>query len=211
MKELTNIMRREAQRNAALKSLPRFAIVTSYDPARYAAKVRIQPEDYETGFLPVATPWVGNGWGMFAPPTAGDVVEVHFQEGGKEAAYIALRFYGNIAQPLSVPSGEFWLVHKSGSFLKFNNDGSVELNTAGDLNATVGGQANLTVTGKVVASAEEFDLNGNLIVTGDITATGEIYDENATKGNIGHIRTIYDSHTHNDPQGGTTAVPNQTL
>lgn len=210
---MTNIMRREGQRVASLKSLPRFGIVTAYDPARYAAKVQVQPEGYETGFLPVTTPWVGNGWGMFAPPSVGDAVEVHFQEGGKDAAYIALRLYGNVAQPLSVPSGEFWLVHESGSFLKFKNDGSVEVNTAGDLDATVGGQANLTVTGKVVASAAEFDLTGNLIVTGDITATGEIYDENGIKGHIGHIRTVYDSHTHSGVQtgGGATAIPNQQL
>lgn len=192
---ITNIMRREAQRAQAQKSLPRFAVVTSYDPNHYAAKVLIQPEAYETGFLPIATPWVGNGWGLFAPPTPGDVVEVHYQEGGKEAAYIALRFYGNVAQPVAVNSGEFWLVHKSGSLLKFLNDGTVHL----------------TATGKVIGSAAEWDLTGNLIVTGDITATGNVYDQNQVNGSMAHIRSVYDTHTHNQSGGGTTGTPNQTL
>jgi phage baseplate assembly protein gpV len=148
---------------------------------------------------------------MFAPPTTGDIVEVRFQEGGKEAGIIGLRHYGNVLNPLAVPSGEFWLVHKSGSYLKFHNDGSVQLNAAGDLNATVAGQANLTVTGKVVAAASEFDLTGNVIVTGDITASGDIRDLSGVSGTIAHIRTVYNSHVHPDPQGGSTSTTPQTL
>lgn len=204
-------MRREAARVESTRTAVCMGIVSAYDPSHYAAKVLIQPEGYETGYLPIATPWVGKGWGLFCPPTPGDVVDVHFQEGGKEAAYLSLRFYGNAAPPLSVPSGEFWLVHKSGSLLKFHNDGSVELRTQQNLNASVGGQANLTVTGKVVAAAAEFDLTGNLIVTGNITATGDIYDQNQGEGSMAHIRSVYDSHTHNDPQGGATGTPNQPL
>jgi uncharacterized protein involved in type VI secretion and phage assembly len=132
-KDLLNMMRREALKVSGQQSLVRMGIVSSYDADHYAAKVRIQPEGHETGWLPVATPWVGNGWGLFAPPTEGDVVDVHFQEGGREAAFVSLRFFGDEAPPLSVPSGEFWLVHKSGSFVKFHNDGSVELSAASTL------------------------------------------------------------------------------
>jgi hypothetical protein len=191
---ITNLMRREATRVAGQKSLSRAAIVTSYDPNHYAAKVLIQPENYETGFLPIATPWVGPGWGMFCPPSPGDVVDVHFQEGSRDAAFVALRFYGNAAPPLSVPSGEFWLVHKSGSYVKLLNDGTVHINAAG----------------KVIGNATEWDLTGNLVVTGNITATGDIYDQNQAEGSMSHIRTVYDSHTHPAP-GGTTGTPNQTL
>ncbi|WP_162136286.1 phage baseplate assembly protein V [Zavarzinella formosa] len=210
---MQNIMRREAARQAGEKSPPRRGIVSAYDPDHYAAKVVIQPEGHETGFIPVGSPMVGDGWGMFCPPTPGDEVDVHFQEGGKNAAYVSLRFFGNQARPLSVPSGEFWLVHRSGSFLKFLNDGTVELNTAGDLNATVGGQANLSVTGKVVASASEFDLTGDLNVTGTITASGDIYDNGRTDNSMNHIRAVYDTHTHGGIQagGGNTAAPNQPL
>ena len=101
----------------------RIGVVSGYDPANYAAKVRIQPEDVETGWLPVATPWSGPGWGMFCPPSLDDVVDVHFQEGGKEAGFVCLRHFGDRFRPLPVPSGEFWLVHKSGSNFKFHDGG----------------------------------------------------------------------------------------
>ena len=101
-------------------------------------------------------------------------------------------------------------MHKSGSFLKFRNDGAVEVHAAGDLTATVAGQATLTVTGKVVASAQEFDLTGNVKVTGDILASGDITDLGGTRGTVGHIREVYDTHTH-PVSSGTTLVPNQQL
>ncbi|MCE9565854.1 MAG: phage baseplate assembly protein V [Planctomycetes bacterium] len=194
---LQNVMRREGERAASQRALTRMATVTSYDPNSYAAKVVIQPEGHETGFIPVATPWVGSGWGMFCPPSPGDVVDVHFQEGGKLAAYVSLRFYGDAAQPLGVPSGEFWLVHQSGSFLKFKNDGTVLVNGAGDINVT----------------APNLNLTGNLNVTGDIVAGGDISDLDGASGTVAHIRTVYDSHTHSGVQtgGGTTATPNQPL
>jgi phage baseplate assembly protein gpV len=213
MQRIQNIMRREAARQGSQQALPKRGIITNYDPNTYSAKVLIQPEGYETGFIPIGAEWVGNGWGMFAGPSSGDEVEINYQEGGKNAPYIGKRFYGNLARPLGVPSGEFWLVHKSGTALKFTNDENASLNVAGNLNITVAGQVNLTASGKVVASASEFDLTGNLIVTGTITATGDIFDNNQGDGSMNHIRTVYDSHTHSGVQsgGGTTAGPNQLL
>ena len=213
MQNLLNVVRREAERVVARLAHPKTGIVSGYDPANYAAKVRLQPQDVETGWLPIRTPWSGNNWGMFCPPDIGDEVEVQFQEGGKQAPYVALRAFGDRSRPLSVPAGEFWLVHKTGSFLKFRNDGSVELNAAGNLTATVAGQANLTVTGKVVASAREFDLTGNLNVTGDITASGDIYDQGRNDLSMNHIRQVYNTHHHGGVQtgSGTTGVPNEPL
>ena len=133
-------MRQEAQRATADISLPRAGIVTNYDPARHAARVELQPEGILTGYLPIKEPWVGNGWGMYAPPKIGQVVDVHFQQGGREAGYIDGAFYSSKTKPLSVPSGEFWLVHQTGSVLKLANDGSVTIsaNTNMTLNAPNG-------------------------------------------------------------------------
>lgn len=184
----------------------RQAVVTSYDPNQYAAKVLLQPENIETGFLPVATEWVGASWGIFCPPTAGDVVDVHFQEWGKNAGYISKRFFGALASPLAVQSGEFWLVHKSGSFLKFTNDGKVALNTQSDLNATVGGATNITSSQDVTVTTP------NLVVKGNILATGDITDQTGTTNqSMRDSRGIYDTHTHPgiQPGGGDTGIPNQ--
>jgi phage baseplate assembly protein gpV len=130
---LRNHMLMAADQATARLALVRMGTVTSYDPDHYAACVTLQPEGIETGWIPVTSPWVGNGWGFYAPPSIGSVVEVHFQQGGKEAAFVVNRFFSTKTVPLSVPSGEFWLVHQSGTTLKFTNDGNVLIEAANDL------------------------------------------------------------------------------
>ena len=49
-------------------------------------------------------------------------------------------------------------------------------------------------------------VNGNLFVTGDLHVSGDVYDEH---GAMSGLRSHYDTHTHNDPQGGVTSIPNQ--
>lgn len=218
---ILNIIRREAARVIDQQANTRMAIVDSYDPDLYCAKVRIQPEDPEnpanslTGFLPISTPFVGNGWGIVCPPTVGDVVDVHFQEWGKNAGYISQRFY-NIKSPPPGPaaSGEFWLIHQSGSLLKFTNDGNVQLIAHADLNVTVGGNLNATVRGGTnLRSAQDVNITApNLNVDGNITATGDITDQTGTTNeSMRDQRALYDSHTHPGVQGGpdNTGVPNQ--
>lgn len=207
MMELLNAMRLHAQlAHQGTTMTTRIGIVDSYDANYYTCKVRIQPEDVLSGWLPVQSPWVGSGWGLFCPPSIGDMVDVHFHEGSPAAGYVSLRWFNDGARPLPTPSGEFWIVHKSGSFLKFHNDGSVELVTNANLNATVGGQANLTVAGKVVGSASEWDLTGNVVITGNLLTTGSISDQNGTKGTLQHVRDNYNLHTHPGVQTGVSST-----
>ncbi|EJN07781.1 phage baseplate assembly protein V, partial [Herbaspirillum sp. YR522] len=63
----------------------RRGIVSGYDPNAYAVKVLLQPDSNETGWIPLEAVWVGNGWGMFAPPSLGDDVEISFREGSASA------------------------------------------------------------------------------------------------------------------------------
>ena len=133
MNGLLNAMRLQAMLEGAAKVSMLMATVSSYDDDNFCAKVLLQPEGLETGWLPIASPWVGNGWGMFAAPSPGDVVTVNFQEDDINAGIISLRLFTNKARPLSVPAGDFWLVHKSGSLMKFHGDGTVELTSAGTL------------------------------------------------------------------------------
>ena len=186
--QLTNIMRREAERAMNRLALPKMGQVTSYDAAHYACKVRLQPEGHETGWLPIATTWSGSGWGDYNPPSPGDVVDVHFQEGGKEAGYVSLRYYSSVTRPLAVPSGESWRVHKSGSFLKFRNDGTVELVAVGGLRTT----------------ADLWHHTGNLVVSGDIT------DRDDGDGSLHALRIAYDNHVHGNVEngGGVTSTTN---
>ena len=85
MRGLLNVMRAQAALASGEKSSVRLGIVDSYDAVNYCAKVRLQPQDILSGWLPVTSQWVGNGWGLFSPPNIGDLVEIHFQEGSFEA------------------------------------------------------------------------------------------------------------------------------
>lgn len=205
-----NHMRLQASLAQGDRSTVRIGTVSSYHPENYSCKVLIQPENVETGWLPILSPWVGNGWGLFAPPALGDMVDVHFQEGSIEAGFVSQRFFNDSDRPLPVQPGEFWLVHQSGSLLKFLNDGSVELNTRQGLTATVGAYLTANVTGKVTVTAQEVDITCDVKVTGNITATGNIGDANGAKTMAG-MRTVFDNHDHPGDSGGTTGKPNQEM
>ncbi|MBV8524315.1 MAG: phage baseplate assembly protein V [Acetobacteraceae bacterium] len=116
---------------------PRFGIVTSVDPTSATARVTLQPEAVLTGWLPVLSPWTGPGWGVACPPTPGDQVLVIPQEGDAEHGVIVGRAYSAAQLPPPAPSGELWLVHRSGTFIKLQNDGTIQisgdLHVAGDI------------------------------------------------------------------------------
>ncbi len=182
MNKLLAAMNMQAQKATQNRATTRHGIVTSYDPNNYAVKVSIQPNGELTGWIPLKSLWVGNNWGLFTPPNIGDACEVDFQEGDASVATSGLRFFSDVKRPLPCPSGEFWLVHKSGSLLKFHNDGSVELTSNQNLTATVGGNlaasvtgtVNITASGQGTLGASAWTMNGNLTLNGTLTATGNV-------------------------------------
>lgn len=109
----------------------KFGMVTSVNPHNATARVVIQPDGVLSGWLPVLSQWVGNGWGMICPPTPGDQVVLVPHEGDVEQGIIIGRSFSNERMPPVVPGGEFWLMHQSGSFLKLCNDGTIQV--SGDL------------------------------------------------------------------------------
>lgn len=159
----------------------RFGLVSSFDSNAYAARVLVQPENLLSGWLPVLGQWVGAGWGMAAPLSPGDQVLLLAQEGDSEQAVILGRVWSSVDPAPAAPPGEFWLVHKTGSFVKLHNDGSIMLQAP-------------TVT-----------------VAGNLTVTGEISDLNGKSGSIDALRQAYDRHVHSDPQGGVTGAPSVTV
>ncbi len=120
----------------------RFATVTSVDTSRPAARVALQPEGVITGWLPILSLWVGNGWGMACPPATGDQVLVIAQEGDSDHGVIVGRAWSDQARAVAAPVGEFWLVHRSGSFIKLQNDGTIQmqgdLHVSGDIYDRIG-------------------------------------------------------------------------
>lgn len=208
MQALMNNVRMQALMASGIKTTVRIGTIDTYDHANYCARVIIQPEGSRTGLLPIVAPWSGNGWGMFCPPTAGDVVEVHFQEGDIEAGFICGRFYNNISRPLDVPSGEFWLVHKTGAFFKLTNDGKVTATDKAGSTIVMNGDG----TGAANFSGG-LTLNANVQINGNLIASGSISDQNGAKGTVQHIRDNYDVHTHPgiQPGSGNTGTPSTPL
>ncbi|MDR3532814.1 MAG: phage baseplate assembly protein V [Rhodopila sp.] len=109
----------------------KFGTVTSVNFQTATARVLIQPDGVLSGWLPVLSQWVGDGWGMVCPPNPGDQVLLVPQEGDVEQGIIIGRSFSNKQRPPVVPGGEFWLVHETGSSLKLCNDGTIRVN--GDL------------------------------------------------------------------------------
>ena len=128
---LQNAMKQAAnQADAHIQAGTTPGVVTSFDPVAQAAKVRLQPHDFETGYLPIRTPWAGAGWGLFSPPSVGSVVDVHFEDGDLESGSIVGRAHNDVQKPLPVPAGELWMVHASGLRLCLTNDGRALLGGA---------------------------------------------------------------------------------
>lgn len=211
---LQNAMRLQAQRAMAGYVCSRIGIVTSYDPNTFSARVNLQPEEILTGWLPVASAWIGNGWGMFAPPNIGDMVTVEFIDGRIDAGTVTSRFYNDVDRPIAVPAGEFLLQHQTGSLLHFKNDGSVELtsrtdlvvtvggnllaNVTGNLDATVSGSTSVHSTGNIALHAPTVAVTGNLTVSGSAVVTGEV------TGNGIHLSTHVNSGVQS---GGSNSGP----
>ncbi len=131
MDRLINAMKGFSGSQDASAGQPRFGKVTSVDPANGTVRVQLQPEGILTGWLPLLSPWVGNGWGLSAPPGVGDQVFVLPQEGDAEHGVVVGRAWSETSVVPNTPVGELWITHKSGSFLRLRNDGTISIR--GDL------------------------------------------------------------------------------
>ena len=165
MDRLRSIMKIQAALVMGNLAFARIGLVSAAAPHMAMVKVKIQPENVETGWMPVLTPFVGNGWGLVAHLSVGDQVVVLFQEGRQDvgivigALFSAVDLPPDATQPPADLEGQFWLQHKSGSLLKFTNDGNVTIVSNGDLDVTAGGTVNVT---------------GDVNITGNLTASGTV-------------------------------------
>lgn len=132
---LQNHMRLQAMLAASARTHTRIGIVTSLDSKNYCVKAELQPGGQETGWLPIMSALAGNGWGMFAPIPVGSQVKIEFLEGSVDVGMVSGALFSTEDAPLDVPSGEFWLVHVSGTALKLTNDGKLLLNSATEIDA----------------------------------------------------------------------------
>jgi phage baseplate assembly protein V len=168
MKAMLNAVRLQVQRAMANIVSSRPGSITSFDPSTMTAIVALQPDGELTGWLPVASAWVGNGWGMFAPPSIGNLVDVVFINGDINGGVIEGRFYNQQNQPIAVDSGEFWLIHESGAFFKLLNAGGLTISDGKGATITLDGNGDIT------SAASAWNHTGNVNVTGTIKATADV-------------------------------------
>lgn len=134
MDELLNIIRREVHRTVqALVQRPRNGVVTSWDPKTHSAKVRLEPDGVETGWIPVGNHHAGNGYGTLIGLEVGEQVEIGFQEGDISSPRITGRLHSDEDKPPEVQSGEMLFKHKSGSTVFFDKDGNVHIKSKGNV------------------------------------------------------------------------------
>lgn len=157
-----NVLRKHAVAAANLRSHPKIGTISGYDPNKQAVKVLLQPEGNETGWIPLGSLWVGNGWGMVCAPNLGSQVEVTFLDGNDESGSANLRFFSNVEVGPSAPGGEFWLVHKLGQSIKLTNDGHLTLNDGHGATLVMNGDGTISIT------ATQTTINGPLHITGNV-------------------------------------------
>lgn len=165
---LQNAIRMQAIASANLRAHPKIGTITGYDPAKQAVKVTLQPEGNETGWLPLGSTWVGNGWGMVCAPNLGTQVEVAFVDGNNEAGSANLRFFSNVEVGPAAPGGEFWLVHKSGQSVKLTNDGKLSVSDGHGATVTLNGD------GTITSAATTWNHTGDVNVTGTVTGSVDV-------------------------------------
>ncbi len=179
-------MQRTAAQAVARLGQPRWGIVTSVDPVNHLVRVMIQPEDVQSGWLPVSPVCAGPGWGLVSLPIPGQTVLTVADCGDAEHGIVVGGTFSDMAQPPIAPSaiggeashgqpGEILLVSQAGAVLRLCADGSIYLqgpvNIAGDL--TVQGNVafsggTLTHDGTDVSSTHRHD---GVVAGGDDTGT----------------------------------------
>jgi len=129
--DLEPMIYRAIENWAAGRRHERIGLVTSYDPKTHTAKVMFQPEQLESGQIPIETHAMGNNYGHVTGlvpgdgKTTGDQVVVRYQEGDFESGKISGRIHSDVDMPPQVQSGETAIISQFNASIKMNKDGSV--------------------------------------------------------------------------------------
>jgi len=206
MRALLHTISEQAQHAADRKATSTPGIVTSYNPATYSVKVTLQPDEVETGWLPLLSQQVGNGFGLYSPPNPGDLVHVLFTDGEIEAGVVVGAYYNNVDVPLAVPAGEVWLVHASGAFVKLTNAGELLVQDKAGSIVTLHGDGKGTLS-----FAAGLTINADTQLNGDLRVSGNVSDLNTGHGTLADLRTTYNAHDHavQNVRAGTDTVTSQ--
>jgi uncharacterized protein involved in type VI secretion and phage assembly len=216
--DLENMILSTIERWWAGRYSERHGLVTSYDPDKYLAKVTFQPEGQESGWLPIETGHMGNGFGIAIGLTAGDgkksgdQVIVRFQEGDFESGKIVERVHSAKDKPPRVESGEMVFWHEKGAKIFFAKDGSLTVQDGQGAVRVFDGKGNISDTSKNMtgtfseAHNHTVGTDHNVTVTNDnnVTVNGNrsvsIANDNTVS--IGNNKTVNIGGLRNDKVKG---------
>jgi hypothetical protein len=109
-----------------------------------------------------------------------------------------------------VPSGERWIVHQSGSFVKLLNNGHVSVNGEIELDLTVG-LTDATSSASIIVTADAIVLAFDGVPVATLTASGVVFTVPVMAPNFTETTTNVDlmSHSHGGvfPGPSTTGKP----
>lgn len=131
-------------------------------------------------------------YGFTSNPPAGSMAIV-LPIGGKSAHAIVIATEHGASRIKNLASGETAIYTLNGDKIIIHLDGTIEVDAST----------------KVQITSPLVNMSGNLTVTGSIVANGDISDHSTNS--MAGMRNTYNTHTHNDPQGGTVAAPNQAM
>lgn len=154
MSDIVSLVQSEVERALRARFVDKYGVVTSYHPEKHLAKVKMQPDGLETGWLRIHEPSIGNGWGIVTGLSIGDQVKLESTNGDVNNLYISGRVHSDADAPPRADSGEMVLKHQGGMTMTFSNDGK--------LNIT--GPADVTINGVVI------DSSGKITAPGDVIA-----------------------------------------
>ena len=203
--DLENIVLGIVQRYMAGHHSERHGLVTSYDPDKHLAKVMFQPEQQESGWLPIETGHIGNGYGIAVGlqpgdgKTTGDQVIARYQEGDFDSGKIVQRVHSDDQKAPKVQSGELviWTRFQksnggsesasgaqggTGQQIYLKNDGSATVTDGNGATIILDGNGNISIACKNL----KIDASGVITVISQsdigIKATGNVEIKGAITG-----------------------------
>lgn len=212
-----NAVKRHVAAMIGQQGQTRIGTIVSVNADTYQARVMLQPENVQSGWLPVAAAMVGGGWGIVSPPTVGEQVVIEPQEGDAEHGIITGRVFSTKQQPPKTYTDQYdqgsTTSAQPGEFAIVNSDGTTFIRVVGgkvlihgdlyvdgiiratkDIKSDMNVLATLNVEATVdVTAGQNITAGQNMKATADIAAGGNVAD---VHGSLDKHRRIYNSHTH---------------
>lgn len=177
------------QQNAAQ---PRTGIVASVDAERYLVRVKVQPGDTLTGWLPVATASVG-ALSVMSLPSVGTAVQLIPQEGSPDGYVVTGVTFSRAVPPPKAPSAI---------------DGAESVVQPGEHCVRVGDTV-FRMSAAGFYSKGPWLHEGTFEAKGNVKSRAEVIDK---EGSLDELRDAYNAHRHTGVstgagQTGTTTHP----